>query len=131
MRTGFHGALRRVGIRQVRFRDLRHPFGSNLLAAGVDVVTVSRALGYANVHITLVTYAHAIPTPRQGAGYALAPLMPQSGNEMETLASKIEVQVGQNIPQVFESKDDGEVAERLIAPVLKTGILARGSWVLI
>jgi hypothetical protein len=56
LRTGLHPALRRAGRRQVRFHDLRHSFASNLLGAGVDVVTVSKALGHANVHITLVTY---------------------------------------------------------------------------
>ncbi len=84
LRTGLHAALRRAGLRQVRFHDLRHSFASNLLAAGVDVVTVSKALGHANVHITLVTYAHAIPKQRHGAGDALARLMAQSGNKMET-----------------------------------------------
>jgi integrase len=62
----------------------KHSFASNLLAAGVDVVTVSKALGHANVHITLVTYAYAIPKQRHGAGDALARLMAQSGNKMET-----------------------------------------------
>jgi integrase len=84
LRTGLHGALRRAGLRQVRFHDLRHSFASNLLAAGVDVVTVSKALGHANVHITLTTYAHAIPRERQGAADALARLMAQSGNKVET-----------------------------------------------
>jgi hypothetical protein len=55
-----------------------------LLAASIDVVTVIKALGHANVHITLVTYAHAIPKDRNGAGNALARLMAQSGNKMET-----------------------------------------------
>ena len=84
LRTGLHAALRRAGLRQVRFHDLRHSFASNLLAAGVDVVTVSKALGHANVHITLVTYAHAIPKQRRGAGDALARLIAQIGNKMET-----------------------------------------------
>lgn len=84
LRTGFHGALRRAGVRQVRFHDLRHSFASNLLAAGVDVVTVSKALGHANVHITLTTYAHAIPKQRQGAPDAMARLMRRDGNKMET-----------------------------------------------
>ncbi len=44
-----------------QFHDLRHAFASNLLAAGTDIVTVSKALGHANVHITLTTYPHAIP----------------------------------------------------------------------
>jgi len=70
-----------VGI--TAFHD-RHAFASNLLAGGVDVVTVSKALGHANVHITLVTYAHAIPKERHGAGDALARLMAQVRDKMET-----------------------------------------------
>jgi integrase len=129
LRTGFHGALRRVGIRQVRFHDLRHSFASNLLAEGVDVVTVSKALGHANVHITLVTYAHAIPKARQGAGDALARLMVQTGNKMETWTPKMGIIVSQNTPQVVDLKEIGEVAERLNAPVLKTGVGAIRPWV--
>ena len=122
LRTGLHAALRRSGLRQVRFRDLRHSFASNLLAAGTDIVTVSKALGHANVHITLTTYTHAIPRERQGAGDALARLMGQSGNKMETLTPKLAIIVRQNQAQVVEAEDNGEVAERLNAPVLKTGI---------
>jgi integrase len=84
---GFVPALRRAGIRRVRFHDLRHSFASNLLAAGVDVVTVSKALGHANVHITLVTYAHAVPSARHGAGDRMAALMGHGGNNLETGAS--------------------------------------------
>jgi integrase len=88
LHTGFHPALRRAGVRQVRFHDLRHCFASNLLAGGMDVVTVSKALGHANVHITLTTYAHSIPKERQGAGDAFARLMAAGGNKMETSGSE-------------------------------------------
>lgn len=88
LRTGFLPALRRAGVRKVRFHDLRHSFASNLLCDGIDVVTVSKALGHANVHITLTTYAHAIPKERQGAADAMARLMRQSGNKMETSLPK-------------------------------------------
>ena len=127
LRTGFHPALRRAGLRQVRFHDLRHSFASNLLATGTDIETVSKALGHANVHITLTTYAHAIPRVRQGAGDALARLMGQSGNKMETLTPKTGSEVGQNIRQIVDLSDNGEVAERLNAPVLKTGKASRPS----
>ena len=80
LRTGLHPALRRAGIRQVRFDDLRHTFATNLIASGLDSVTVSKALGYANVHITLTAYTRAVPKLRYGAGEALAPLMAQNGN---------------------------------------------------
>jgi integrase len=86
LQQGFQPALRRAGIRKVRFHDLRHSFASNLLAAGVDVVTVSKALGHASVMITLTTYAHAVPKARHGAADKMAALMGQSGNNLETSA---------------------------------------------
>ena len=43
-------------------------------------MTVSKSLGHANVHITLTTYAHAMPNQRQGAADAMARLMRRSGN---------------------------------------------------
>ncbi len=81
---GLKPALRRAGIREVRFHDLRHSFASNLLAAGVDVVTVSRFMGHASPQITLTIYSHVIPKQRHGASELLAKLMRESGNKMET-----------------------------------------------
>jgi integrase len=87
LQQGLHPALRRAGIRKVRFHDLRHSFASNLLEAGIDVVTVSKALGHANVHITLTTYAHAVPKARQGAADRMAALLRASVNEATANAS--------------------------------------------
>ena len=106
---------------------MRHSFASNLLGAGTDIVTVSKALGHANVHITLTTYAYAIPRERQGAGDALARLMGQSGNKMETWTPKNGIRVSKNVLQVVDLEENGEVAERLNAPVLKTGRASRSS----
>ncbi|HEY6643779.1 tyrosine-type recombinase/integrase [Povalibacter sp.] len=75
LQRGLHPALEHARIRQVRYHDLRHSFASNLLAAGVDIVTVSKALGHANVQITLTIYAHAVPKPRYGASDRMAALM--------------------------------------------------------
>ncbi len=84
LQKGFLPALERAGIRRVRFHDLRHSFASNLLEAGVDIVTVSKALGHANVQITLTTYAHAVPKPRQGASDRMAALMREEPSREET-----------------------------------------------
>jgi integrase len=81
---GLTPARRRAGIREVRFHDLRHSFASNLLAAGVDVVTVSRFMGHASPRITLTIYSHVIPKQPHGASELLAKLMRESGNKMET-----------------------------------------------
>jgi integrase len=44
----------------VRFHDLRHSFGTLALASGVDLQTVSRALGHESAAITSRIYVHAI-----------------------------------------------------------------------
>jgi hypothetical protein len=64
------------------------PFASDLLAAAVDVAAISNALGHANVHVTRVTCAHAMPKHRDGAGDARARLMAQRGNKMETAVAE-------------------------------------------
>lgn len=81
LRLGLYPALRRAGIGQVRPHDLRHSFASNLLAAGVDVVTVSKALGHASPHITMTIYAHALPSARRGTAEKMAQPMEESGKK--------------------------------------------------
>ena len=47
-----------LGIPDVTFHSLRHTHVSQLIDAGVDVVTISKRLGHANPTITLQVYAH-------------------------------------------------------------------------
>jgi len=56
----WHPALRRAGLRSIRIHDARHTHASLLLAAGADIVAVSRRLGHSNPAITLTVYAHAV-----------------------------------------------------------------------
>ena len=88
---GLHPALRRAGIRQVRFHDLRHSYASVQLAKGEPIAAVSKALGHANPHITMTTYAHALPEERHGANDRMAALMGYIGNKLETGCSGIVV----------------------------------------
>jgi integrase len=47
--------------RTLRLHDLRHFYASGLIVAGLDVVTVQKALGHASPSVTLNTYAHLWP----------------------------------------------------------------------
>lgn len=51
----------------VRFHDLRHSFGTLALASGVDLRTVSRALGHESTAITSRIYVHAIEVLKEDA----------------------------------------------------------------
>jgi integrase len=61
IKRSFNTALRRAGIRDFHFHDLRHTFSSHLVMAGVDLTTVSRLLGHKTLTMTL-RYAHLAPS---------------------------------------------------------------------
>ena len=57
---------------RVSFHALRHSHASALIAAGLDVVTISRRIGHANPAVTLSVYAHAFARANKDAAAALA-----------------------------------------------------------
>lgn len=56
---------------QVMFHSLRHAHASALIAAGLDVVAVSRRLGHATPAITLAIYAHQFGDRDKDAALAM------------------------------------------------------------
>jgi integrase len=50
----------RLGMPEITLHSLRHTHASMLIAAGMDILTVSRRLGHASPTITLNTYGHTI-----------------------------------------------------------------------
>ena len=58
----FSEAIKRQGIKMLRFHDLRHSYASWLIHRKVPVPTVSWLLGHASPDITLKIYAHVINT---------------------------------------------------------------------
>src|SRR5262249_44264022 len=47
-----------LGLADVTFHPLRHTHASQLIDAGVDIVTISKRLGHASPNVTLQIYAH-------------------------------------------------------------------------
>jgi integrase len=64
-------AARKIGMPEITFHSLRHTHASQLIAAGVDVVTISKRLGHSSPNITLGTYAHLFATSDERAAKAI------------------------------------------------------------
>jgi integrase len=58
VRRAFKESCRRAGIKNLRFHDLRHTFGSRLIEKGADPVSVKNLLGHANLKTTEI-YLHS------------------------------------------------------------------------
>ena len=70
--------VKKLGLGNLRFHDLRHTYAVNSLRAGDDIKTVQENLGHATAAFTLSTYAHSSPGMKQ-----------ESANRMEQYIQKI------------------------------------------
>lgn len=71
VRRQFLPALRRAGLRKVRFHDLRHSFATLLISQGENVKFVQSQLGHASIQTTLDRYGHLLPESHKEAGKRL------------------------------------------------------------
>jgi len=55
----------------LRLHDLRHGCGTFMLAVGVPSRAIMEVLGHSGISVTMNTYAHVLPAPRQEAADAI------------------------------------------------------------
>ena len=70
-----HRVLKRAGLPQVRFHDLRHTFVTLALQNGVDLKTVSGMLGHFSAGFTLDTYAHVTTASQRQAAKTMGSIL--------------------------------------------------------
>ena len=59
LRLRYRAALTRAGLRQLRFHDLRHTFGTRMISKA-DVRRVQEWMGHADIQTTM-RYLHYVP----------------------------------------------------------------------
>ena len=70
--------LKSIGAEHIRFHDLRHTFATLSLKNGVDVKTLSGALGHYSAGFTLSTYTHATAEMKRDAADTIGNVISQA-----------------------------------------------------
>jgi integrase len=88
----YKAALRRAGVREVRFHDLRHTFGTRMAAQGVPMRTLQEWMGHRDFKTTLI-YADYAPSEDEArwveaAFAAPTPLIPEAPVPLSYLPRK-------------------------------------------
>ncbi|WP_249019863.1 site-specific integrase [Conexibacter sp. S30A1] len=80
LRRRYERARDAAGLQPLRFHDLRHTYGSLLVAGGIDLQSVKAAMGHSRI-TTTERYLHARPATEQAARFtvALAQQLPAGG----------------------------------------------------
>ena len=70
-----HRVLKRAGLPEIRFHDMRPTFATVALQNGVDIKTVSGMLGHYSAGFTLDTYAHVTTAAQRQAANTMSSIL--------------------------------------------------------
>jgi integrase len=102
MWKAFKDTLKRAGLPDIRFHDLRHTAASLMLQQGIHPKIVQERLGHSDISLTLNTYSHVIPTMQE-----------EAAEKMDEILAPIEVsdelkKIGEPIPSFVVPGHDHE-----------------------
>jgi hypothetical protein len=107
MRKGFTAAVRRAGIEDFHFHDLRHCFASYLVMRGASMKEVQELLGHKTMTMTL-RYAHLGQEQKKQAVGLLNGLAPCVKSTMSQNCHKLvalQKRVGNSDPEILSFQE--------------------------
>ncbi|MFO7783393.1 MAG: tyrosine-type recombinase/integrase [Desulfatiglandales bacterium] len=85
VRRHFDPALRRTGLRKIRFHDLRHSYASLLIEQGEHPKYIQSQMGHSSINVTMDVYGHLMNTVNQTAARRLdSAVFEKNGDNLET-----------------------------------------------
>ncbi len=75
----FKPLLRRAGLPNIRFHDLRHTCATLMLGAGLSPKVAQERLGHSDVSVTMGIYSHVTPETRREAAQLIEGLLGPTG----------------------------------------------------
>ncbi|GER86527.1 site-specific integrase [Dictyobacter vulcani] len=67
IRRSFKPLLKKAGVPEIRFHDLRHSTATLLLSMNIHPKIVQEMLGHSSIHHTMDTYSHVLPSLQKEA----------------------------------------------------------------
>ena len=94
----FTRIVKKAGLENVRFHDLRHSFASFMLLRGAKPKVISEALGHSSVVFTLDVYSHIIEGMQSEAMALLDEVLPAgaNGKTNDKLTTKVDIKFNNN-----------------------------------
>jgi len=86
----FKRLLKRAGLPDIRFHDLRHTAATLMLLNGIPLIVVSRRLGHSKPSVTLDIYGHYIPGMQQEAASLMDELVTPIATKWQQIGSSQE-----------------------------------------
>jgi integrase len=81
----FKDTLKRAGLPNIRFHDLRHTAATLMLKEGIHPKVVQERLGHSRISLTLDTYSHVLPS-----------MQAEAAERLDQLLTPISILVGQS-----------------------------------
>jgi integrase len=89
VRRHFEPALRRAGLRKIRFHDLRHTYASLLIDQGEHPKYIQAQMGHSSINVTMDTYGHLMKTVNQESARRLdLTIFKENGDFLETFSGE-------------------------------------------
>jgi integrase len=87
IRRHFEPALRRAGLRRIRFHDLRHTYASLLVEQGEHPKYIQTQMRHSSIIVTMDTYGHLMNTVNQESAKRLdSTVFEENGDNLETFS---------------------------------------------
>jgi integrase len=89
VRRHFEPAIRKAGLRKIRFHDLRHTYASLLIDQGEHPKYIQTQMGHSSINVTMDTYGHLMKmVNRESARRLDMTIFKQTGDFLETFSGE-------------------------------------------